>query len=122
MEIEIIGAFIIGLTVALLIFLRAQHRHLEFHIAQLEDKLNEKENVPYALRNGLEDVLAPNADVRVMLQNLRAWKENYEYSLDRIELLLDNQANMVGQIRGGTYNKDQPASPRDSTTSNGDSR
>ena len=72
----------------------------------------QKQDVPYWMRNGMEDVMAPNVDMRVMLQNMRVYKENLDYFLDRAELDLENQANMVGQIRGGTYNKDQPAPPR----------
>ena len=85
----------------------------------------QKQDVPYWMRNGMEDVMAPNVDMRVMLQNMRVYKENLDYFLDRAELDLENQANMVGQIRGGTYDKDQPRAPRppsDSTRGNGDSR
>ncbi len=84
-----------------------------------------KENVPYLARVMTDEIMSPNVDVRVMLQNLRAWKENYEYTLDLVELRLEDQFNMFGQVRRGENITDQPRAPRppvDSTRGNGDSR
>jgi hypothetical protein len=61
--------------------------------------------VPYSLRNGLEDVLAVNARMRLMLAETitiaqAALRES------------EAQAELLGQIRNGSYDPDQPAAPR----------
>ena len=119
LEIEIIGAFMFGLIVGLLFFLRAQHRHLEGHVARLEKKLDEKESVPYLQRQGMEDAIAPGVDLLLDLQRMRTIQENNTAWLDKAELKIKRQIELYGQVRGGTWDKDQPASPRGSTTENG---
>jgi hypothetical protein len=118
MQIEVIGAFIIGLTVGLQFLLRAKYADLKGHVARLEDKLNERESVPYALRNWSEDVLARNTNSRIAMQNLRDLVEVAQWNLEV-------ETKLLGQIRNGEWDKDQPAAssrpPQDSTRGNGNS-
>ena len=117
MQIEVIGAFIIGLTVGLQFLLRANYADLKSEVSQLQEKLNERENVPYWMRSGMEDAMAPGVDLLVELQRIRVLQENNNAWIDRAELKVKRQIELFGQIRGGTYNKDQPANrpPGDGT-------
>ena len=119
MQLEIIVAFIVGLTVGLQFFLRAQYRHLEDHVKRLENQLDEKESVPYLQRQGMEDAIAPGVDLLLDLERMRTIQENNSAWLDKAELKIKRQIELYGQVRGGTWNKDQPASPSDSTRDNG---
>jgi hypothetical protein len=61
--------------------------------------------VPYSLRNGLEDVLAVNARMRLMLAETitiaqAALRES------------EAQAELLGQIRNGSYDPEQRAAQR----------
>ena len=62
----------------------------------------EKESVPYGMRNGMEDVLARNTNSRIALQNLRDLVEVAEWNLEV-------ESRLLGQIRNGEYDKEQPA-------------
>ena len=64
-----------------------------------------RESVPYATRNAMEDVLARNTNSRIALQNLRDLVEVAEWNLEV-------EGRLLGQIRSGEYDKDQPAAPR----------
>ena len=61
--------------------------------------------VPYSLRNGLEDVLAVNARMRLMLaETITIAQATLRAS--------EAQAELLGQIRNGSYDPDQPAVSR----------
>ena len=111
LEVEIIGAFIIGLMIGLQFFLRAQYRHLEDHVARLEGQLKIKlkpergNGVPYKTRNGMEDVSARATNAIVRLQNLR---NDVEQALWDVEVV----NRLAGQIRNGEYDKDQAAASK----------
>ena len=63
--------------------------------------------VPYSLRNGLEDVLAVNARMRILLEQT--------ITIAQATLAASEaQAELLGQIRNGSYDKDQRAAPRES--------
>jgi hypothetical protein len=61
--------------------------------------------VPYSLRNGLEDVLAVNARMRLMLAET--------ITIAQAALRASEaQAELLGQIRNGSYDPEQRAAPR----------
>lgn len=61
-----------------------------------------KESVPYWLRYGMEDVITPN--VRILLE--------IQQFLTVIENELEIQRQLIGEIRNGQYDKNQPARTR----------
>jgi len=62
--------------------------------------------VPYSLRNGLEDALAVNTRMRLILAQ----------TITMAQAVLresEAQAELLGQIRNGSYDKEQKAAPRE---------
>jgi hypothetical protein len=62
-------------------------------------------SLPYWVRNGLEDLTVPNIRMRMMLEQVRAYVDNAERELKAT-------SELMGDIRNGEYDQDQPHKKR----------
>ena len=61
--------------------------------------------LPYWVRNGLDDLATPNVRMRLMLEQVRAFVDNAERELKAT-------SELMGDIRNGEYDPDQPHKKR----------
>ena len=82
------------------------------HQDYIQREKTAKKGVPYQFRNFIEDTMVPNIRTRESLEMLRMLNKKIAREIEDGTEEMAIQQMLLGQIRNGTYDKEQPATKR----------